>query len=301
MEKLDRGLVAVRTAERGVFLSWRLLGSDPQSVKFNVYRQSQDGPIRRNATPISDSTNYLVAAPLEERESKEGESLYFVRAVVDDTELPPCNTVSIWERYLEIAIRPIEGYRPGDASVGDLDGDGQYEIVLHQVCRPRDNSHAGLTGTPILDAYKLDGTHLWRIDLGHNIREGEHYTQSMVYDFDGDGLAEVACKTADGSEDGLGSVIGDASKEYRVTDDTDKRFGRVLSGPEFLTIFDGRTGRALKTVDYVPSREPIDAALGETAGTIATEIVATASWHVWRIWMESTLVWLCVGESMDAP
>ena len=110
------------------------------------------------------------------------------------------------------------------------------------VSRPRDNSHSGLTGTPILDAYALNGKHLWRIDLGVNIREGEHYTQFIVYDLDGDGRAEVACKTADGTRDGVGKIIGNPDADYRCKGELDKRFGRVLDGPEFLTIFDGRTG-----------------------------------------------------------
>lgn len=255
LERLNRGLVAVRSTGGGVLLSWRLLESDPDSVAFNVYRQDQTRETKLNTRPILTSTNFLDAAADKHAAVP---SLYFVRAIVADKELPPSPPVSVWNQHLEIPIQPIEGYRPGDASVGDLDGDGQYEIVLNQISRPRDNSHEGLTGTPILDAYKLDGTHLWRIDLGHNVREGEHYTQFMVYDLDGDGVAEVACKTADGSKDGVGNVIGDASQDFRVKDQTDKRFGRVLSGPEYLTIFDGRTGKALTTVDYVPGRDPID-------------------------------------------
>lgn len=257
-ERLDRGLVAVRSPDGGVLLSWRLLESDPESIGFNVYRKELSQVTKLNAAPIADSTNFWDSPDSATEQEAEAGASYFVRAVVEDAELSPSPLVNVWERYLEIPIQPIAGYRPGDASVGDLDGDGQYEIVLHQISRPRDNSHEGLTGTPVLDAYKLDGTHLWRIDLGHNIREGEHYTQFMVYDLDGDGVAEVACKTADGSTDGVGKVIGDVSQDFRVKDATDKRFGRVLSGPEFLTIFDGRTGRAMKTVDYVPGRTPID-------------------------------------------
>ncbi len=184
---------------------------------------------------------------------------YLVRPIVDGVEGDASKAVAVWKKgYLEIPINPIDGYRLGDASVADLDGDGQYEIVIHQSGRTHDNSHSGLTDKPILDAYEFDGSHLWRIDLGHNIRDGEHYTQFMVYDLDGDGKAEVACKTADGSMDGKGKVIGDADADWRTTDETSRSFGRVLKGPEFLTIFDGLTGAALTTVAYVPNRDPID-------------------------------------------
>ncbi len=104
----------------------------------------------------------------------------------------------------------------------------------------------------------MDGTHLWRIDLGVNVREGEHYTQFMVYDLDGDGRAEMACKTADGTIDGRGNVIGDRSKDWRIKMEGDRKNGRILQGPEYFTIFDGMTGAALKTVDYIPGRDPSD-------------------------------------------
>jgi rhamnogalacturonan endolyase len=159
---------------------------------------------------------------------------------------------------LAIPVEPIEGYAPGDASAADLDGDGRFEIVLHQTSRGRDNSHPGVTGTPVLDAYRLDGTHLWRIDLGVNIREGQHYTQFIAFDLDGDGKAEVACKTADGTRDGTGKIIGDPDADYRTRMPGDRRDGRVLEGPEFLTVFDGLTGTALATTDYIPGRDPID-------------------------------------------
>ena len=160
-------------------------------------------------------------------------------------------------------------YAPNDASVGDLDGDGEYEIVVNwDPSNARDTASPGLSGRAILDAYRLDGTRLWRIDLGRNIRAGAHYTQFIVYDLDGDGRAEVACKTADGTVDGQGRVIGDAAKDYRslevptdgaqVKDASDRRYGKVLAGPEYLTIFDGRTGAALATTGYVPGREPQD-------------------------------------------
>ncbi|HEU5118832.1 MAG TPA: rhamnogalacturonan lyase, partial [Isosphaeraceae bacterium] len=132
--------------------------------------------------------------------------------------------------------------------VGDLDGDGTYEILLKQEMRGRDNSQRGQTGQTKLEAYRLDGTLLWRIDLGPNIREGAHYTPFLVYDFDGDGRAEVACKTADGTLDGRGHAIGDPKADYR-----DER-GTILKGPEFLTLFDGLTGAELASTDYLPPR-----------------------------------------------
>lgn len=254
MENLTRGVVAVKQPG-GVYVGWRLFGTDPEGIAFNLYRVAGDaGPAKVNESPIAGATNHV--------DTKADPNLplrYFVRPIVEGKELAASKPVGAWEdNYLEIPIQSIGDYRPGDASVADLDGDGQYEIILHQVSRGRDNSFAGVTGTPVFDAYKLDGTHLWRIDLGINIREGEHYTQFMVYDLDGDGRAEMVCKTADGTKDGLGKVIGDKDKDWRTLKPGDRTDGRILDGPEFLTVFDGRTGAALKTVDYIPTRDPID-------------------------------------------
>lgn len=256
-EPLDRGLVAVQTSPTSAFLSWRLLATDPDTTTFHVHRISTPNDsttTRLTETPLAGTTNFTdtfpeLAAPVS----------YHIVPVFEGKEQPATPSVSaLADNFIEIPIAPIEDYRPGDASAADLDGDGQYEIILHQVDRPRDNSHPGLTGTPILDAYKFDGSHLWRIDLGPNIREGEHYTQFIVYDLDGDGRAELACKTADGTKDGQGKIIGDPEADYRIRAEGDLKDGRILSGPEFLTIFDGLTGAALKTVPYVPSRDPID-------------------------------------------
>jgi rhamnogalacturonan endolyase len=255
MENLSRGIVAVKQGEQGVFVSWRLLGTDPGDLAFNLYRQAdREAAVKVNSQPITDSTNF------QDREADLTKPLsYFVRPVLRGEELAASKEARAWEtNYLEIPIQPIERYRPGDASIADLDGDGEYEIVLHQTSGGRDNSFPGLTGTPVLDAYEFDGTHLWRIDLGINIREGEHYTQFIVYDLDGDGRAELACKTADGTKDGKGKVIGDPQKDWRNKDEGSRRYGRILEGPEFFTIFDGRTGEELKTVDYIPGRDPID-------------------------------------------
>ncbi|WP_079909805.1 rhamnogalacturonan lyase [Paenibacillus sp. 32352] len=252
MEYLDRGLVAVKT-DSGVFVSWRLLGNEPDGIAFNLYR---DG-VKVNSSPITNSTNY-------QDNSGSSESKYTVRAVLNGKEQPASAQAGVWDtNYLSVPLqKPADGVNPdgstftysaNDASVGDLDGDGQYEIVLKwDPSNSKDNSQDGVTGEVFIDAYKLDGTLLWRIGLGKNIRAGAHYTQFMVYDLDGDGKAEIAFKTADGTTDGTGKVIGDANADYR--DLTGSRPGRVLSGPEYLSIFEGKTGKELVTVPYDPPR-----------------------------------------------
>ncbi|NEU63108.1 rhamnogalacturonan lyase [Paenibacillus sp. ALJ109b] len=248
MEFLDRGVVAVKTGT-GVFVSWRLLGTEGSNVSFNVYR---DGT-KVNASPITNSTNLQDA-------SGTSTSNYTVRAVVSGTEQAASAAASVWgNNYLSVPLSVPAGgttpdgvaytYSANDASAGDLDGDGEYELIVKwDPSNSKDNSQSGYTGEVFIDAYKLNGTRLWRISLGKNIRAGAHYTQFMVYDLDGDGKAEVAMKTADGTKDGTGVVTGDASKDYRNSS------GYVLSGPEFLTIFNGQTGKALSTVNYEPAR-----------------------------------------------
>jgi len=254
MENLTRGIVAVRQTA-GVYIGWRLFGTDPETIAFNLYRITGDGePVKINDEPIAETTNYTDSGAVLNQELA-----YFVRPVLNGKELAPSKQASVWSNdYLEVPIQPIDDYQPGDASIADLDGDGEYEIVLHQGSHGRDNSFPGITGAPIFDAYKMDGTHMWRINLGINIRDGEHYTQFMVYDLDGDGRAEMACKTADGTTDGRGNVIGDKDKDWRTYKEGDRTHGRILDGPEYLTIFDGRTGEALTTVDYIPNRYPIN-------------------------------------------
>ena len=252
MEKLGRGLVAIRQPDGTVFTSWRLLAGDPPDLAFHVYRVNGGKEERATEEPLEGPTQFI-----DPKGTAAG--AYFVRPVGKSGEGEPSRRAKVLaEPYLEIPLQTLPGYRPGDASAADLDGDGEYEIILHQVSRGRDNSFNGITGTPVLDAYKLDGTHLWRIDLGINIREGEHYTQFMVYDLDGDGRAELACKTADGTKDGTGKIIGDRDKDWRNKEERSQKYGRILTGPEYLTVFDGKTGAALKTVDFIPGRDPID-------------------------------------------
>ncbi|MFG6487617.1 rhamnogalacturonan lyase [Roseateles sp. BYS78W] len=252
MEKLDRGVVALTTSS-GVFVGWRLLGTEPAGVRFNVYRDGR----RVNAEPQA-LTNLVDA-------QGHADSLYTVSAVVGGKELPASAAAMPWSQpYLRVPLQKPDGgvtpdgqaytYEANDGSAADLDGDGQYELIVKwQPTNAHDNSHKGTTGHTFVDAYKLDGTRLWRIDLGPNIRAGAHYSSFLAYDFDGDGKAEVMMKTADGTVDGAGKVIGDAKADYR------NAAGYVLAGPEFLTVFNGLTGAAMATTNYVPARGDVSA------------------------------------------
>lgn len=246
MEDLDRGVAAVRNKEGKVFVSWRLLGTEPDHLSFNLYRSINGKSEKLNNSPISKTTSFV-----DENSDTTADRQYVVKAILQSREAEASKPFLLKKGnapYFSLPLQTPKGYAPNDASVGDLDGDGEYEIVLHQAGRGRDNSSAGLTDPAIFQAYKLDGTLLWTINLGKNIREGAHYTQFMVYDLDGDGRAEVAMKTADGSIDGKGVVIGDSTKDWR------NARGFILSGPEYLTVFDGLTGAALSTTDYLPPR-----------------------------------------------
>ncbi|HET9571249.1 MAG TPA: rhamnogalacturonan lyase [Bacteroidales bacterium] len=328
MEALNRGLVAFRTSENSAFVSWRLLGTDAVGTGFNLYK-SVDGK-----TSIKLNKQLLTVTNFTDNEAGIASVSYIVKPVVNGVEGKEEGRFALKQgtakQYLSIPLQTPDRYTAGDCSTGDLDGDGEYEIIVHMVGTGRDNSQGGVTSAPIFQAYKLDGTFLWEINLGINIREGAHYTQFLVYDFDGDGKAEMICKTADGTKDGVGKIIGDPKADWRIktkdgnmdpfkgmnaglnrlpdfnaigakadsirrawmlaqlriTGDTDlidlpmdsirlrlrakgQRFGgqrpgggsgenplagMIMAGPEFMTVFEGSTGKALATVDYLPAR-----------------------------------------------
>lgn len=260
MEKLDRGTVAVKTND-GVYLSWRLLGTESLTNQaFDIYRDSE----KIYTTGEHDATCYTDSKGTADNKYTvvpKGEA-------IDKTE-----AVDVWTTnttykgrsvaYKDIAFKVPDGgktptdeeytYTANDMSVGDLDGDGEYEyIVKWDPSNSKDNSVKGYTGKVYLDAYELDGTLLWRIDLGVNIRAGAHYTQYMVYDFDGDGKSEVILKTAPGSKDGEGNYVSKAGKNITKGDDAkDYRNSSGLlmgkdGGPEYLTVFNGETGAAMQ-------------------------------------------------------
>lgn len=249
-EKLGRGVVAIRENPSKVAVSWRYLESDPENQSFDIYRNGK----KVNSKPVTNATFFTDNYSGNEEVKYEIKALKGDKTVASYT-LPanaPLGYINIPIQRPDLGVEPFGKeyfYTANDASVGDVDGDGEYEIILKwDPTNSHDNSHDGFTGPTYLDCYELDGTRKWRIDLGENIRSGAHYTQFLVADFDGDGKAEIICKTADGTTDGQGKVIGDRRADWR------NMKGRVVSGPEYLSVFNGETGAVMATVDYIPPR-----------------------------------------------
>jgi rhamnogalacturonan endolyase len=261
MENLGRGLVAINQGNGNVFVSWRMLGTDPDGIAFNLYRVTGTGqPVKLNQEPITKATYYRDIGVDQTKDNA-----WFVRPIVNGVEgqmsKPFLNKIAAnapVQPFFEIPLRLPERTIAGDGSVGDLDGDGEYEIVVKGAQRPLDTASTGLTGNTVLQAYKLDGALLWTISMGKNIREGEHDTQFMVYDLDGDGRAEVAVRTADGTMDGTGKVSGDPSADWVDRDQTSRTFGKIMKGPEYFSIFNGQTGAEMARAEYIPTRYPLD-------------------------------------------
>lgn len=262
-EKLGRGVVAIRENPSEVIVSWRYLSSDPISTSFNIYRNgtkiaqvpSNTGTFYKDSYHGDEATTYMVEPVLEDKAGNLQSGSYTLPANA------PLGYINIPINYPKDGITPAGEhytYSPNDASIGDVDGDGEYEIILKwNPSNAHDNAHDGYTGNVFVDCYKLSGEQLWRIDLGKNIRAGAHYTQIMVYDLDGDNHAEVVMKTSDGTVDGMGTVIGDANADYREPGNP-KNQGRILTGNEYLTIFNGKTGAEMQTIDYVPARGKLE-------------------------------------------
>ena len=294
VERLNRGIVAV-VVSGGVYVGWRMFGDEhdpanPGAIAYNVYR---DGT---QVATVTDSTNYRDAAGT-------ATSVYSVRAVKNGVEQSASENATPWSQsYLRIPLQiPPAGTTPGspqcttaneaytysanDGSVGDVDGDGQYEIfVKWDPSNAKDNSQSGCTGNVYIDAYKLDGSRLYRIDLGRNIRAGAHYTQFIVYDFDGDGNAEMAVKTAPGTQDGTGQFLklgpaanDDDNADYRSVSNTGGRTGFILTGPEYLTVFNGQTGAEMATVSYDVPRGTVSS-WGDDYGNRVDRFLATAAY-----------------------
>lgn len=244
VEHLDRGIYAVKSGN-GMFVSWRWNADDADNAEFRLYRDDQlvyTSKAGTGATSFQDNGGNV-------------NSRYRVDTLVNGTVVSSeeCNFKSR-TNYFDLPLNsPGSQYSPNDCCVGDVDGDGQYEIFLKwDPSNSQDNSKSGYTDNVYIDCITLEGKTLWRVDLGKNIRAGQHYTQMCVADFDCDGCAELITKTADGTKDGAGKVIGDGSKDYRNAS------GYVLEGAEYMTLFDGQTGAALDTINFPVSRGDVN-------------------------------------------
>ena len=285
VEDLDRGVIAVRKSSSQVYIGWRLLGTDPTDIEFNIYRTGGSGGvpliqvpgaasapgIKLNSTPLSLTTDYI-----DTQSNFSNAITYHIVPVIDGVEQADYESFTIpagapVQQHLDIPLQiPSSGttplgenytYEANDASVGDLDGDGDYEVILKWEPSNKTNNQAdGYTGNTYIDAYTLEGVLLWRIDLGINIRSGPQLTQFLVYDFDGDGRSEVVMRTAPGTKDGLGNDVilpgDDPNADFRETSGFMQ--GIVISGPEYLTVFDGWTGAELQTIDFPLERQSIE-------------------------------------------
>ena len=262
-EKLSRGLIGIPT-EEGMYFSWRMTLEDAAGLQFDLYRSSNGGAeVKLNKEPIDRTSDFLdrtVDYTVDNRwtlKATTGEVATWTR--LKGEERNPYLSIPICKpEDGEIAGEPFT-YTANDCSVGDLDGDGEYEIILKwSPSNSKRPPQRGFTGNTYLDAYKMDGTRLWRIDLGPNVRSGAATTNFLVFDFDGDGCAEICCKTGDGTVDGLGHRIGDAQVDWRTWDKKSPTYGKIVNDPEYLTVFEGRTGKELDSKEYIPTRYPLD-------------------------------------------
>lgn len=246
MESLDRSVIAIKKSN-GVFISWRITGNELRNVSYNIYRDGH----KITSSPITDSSNYTDSEGVES-------STYTVTAIFDGSESAPSKTATVWaQQYLDIPVQSVNGswsgYTLNDASVGDLDGDGEYEIIVKRLAVNKDITS---TDYNLLEAYKLDGTFMWRINMGPNIYDGTE-CNFLVWDFDQDGKAEVATRTSDGMIDGVGTNIGDRDNDgltnYRSSISA---YGYRTAGPDYISVFNGETGAEITWDNYI-ERDPL--------------------------------------------
>ena len=273
MENLSRGVFALRKSSSTAFISWRLFGTDPDTIAFNLYRKrGSSSAVKLNDNPIVDSTNFI-----DDSYNYISSNTYYVCPVIDGVELEASESYVIpayapIKQYFDVPVQQVPGdinysYFLNDAGVGDLDGDGEYEIVVKRLSTESFEY-------PVIDAYKMDGTFLWRVNLGPNFLSDVEIN-FCVYDFDCDGYAEVAVRSAEGTTFGDGGYIndvdGDGIVNYRSFS-VDP--GWIIKGPNFISMVDGRTGVELARDEYI-ERDPVGI-WGDTYGHRANKPMMAA-------------------------
>lgn len=239
-ERLDRGTVAVPLGDGSVYVGWRLLASDPPGAAFDVYRAKLAGGPRTklNARPIAESCNFV------DTTAKGHRALYYVQAAQPGSGTTSASRPAQWADTAQGFLRlKLEGNdRPQKVGLADFDGDGQLDYLVKlpdfntdPYQQPGYWKKSEVTYK--LEAYRHDGTFLWRYDMGWSIEAGIWYSPIVVYDLDGDGRAEVFCKAGEG--------------------DPREPTGHVKSGPEYLVMLDGLTGKEKRRLPW-PTREGLD-------------------------------------------
>ena len=242
-----------------VLVSWRKLPTDKEGTAFDIYRQCEGGKkVKVNKKPIKvtnfqdndadltvDNTYFLTYSGQKKELDSYTITAGQLAAKLPYTSIPLKSTADINDAV----------YEANDASVGDLDGDGVYEIVLKRLYKaPKTKKGEPKPETPyhttLLEAYRLDGTFLWRMKMGPNIKVNNGLSFG-VYDFDNDGMCEVAVRTAEGTVFGDGEEIGDMNGDD-IIDNRTKAYKYMSRGPEFLSVIEGRTGKELARADYIP-------------------------------------------------
>ena len=256
MENLNRGIIASSLQELiRYILDGGCLELNRRDFIQRIYRQNgNEKPVKLNKKPIVESTNYVDGSANLLTENK-----CYIQTILKGKEQAKSNAFilnanSPVQQYINIPLRTPAGYTPNDISVGDLDGDGDYELILHQTGRSIDTPSTGISGIPIFQAYKTDGTFLWEISLGKKLSVKVHIIHNSWFTtLTGMVFRNLHVKTADGTTDGTGKVLGDSTKDWRNLDKASGLYyGKILDGPEFFTIFSGKNGEALATTNYIP-------------------------------------------------
>lgn len=300
-EQLDRGLTAV-SIDGGVYLSWRMqeeedyiFGTAEENTVYDIYRDGELIGSEENTTNYIDTagtaeSEYKVVKHGEAPDNENGVSPYSSGSSYFDIPLEKPADETIYDpNGNELATY---SFFPADCSAGDVDGDGKYEIIVKWTSSERDVGSPGdpaYSGTVRFAAYKLDGTKLWEddINLGRNVYSSAHTVQFLVYDFDGDGKAEMMCQTSLGSKDALGSYVSHSAKnDETIAGFTDEENaaadyrgdGRVCKGEEFLTVFNGETGAAIDTINFPTKREDGGASFGDDFGNRSNRFIASVAY-----------------------
>ncbi len=236
-EQLNRGIVALPRKDGGIYVGWRLLKDDPQSIAFNVYRQvGGETPVKLNAEPLTQTTDFIDVQPATDHANE-----YCVKPIVDGREMQASGSVAVRSPQTErnfLAVKLKGDYTFQKCGIADLNGDGRYDYVIKQPnanVDPYVNYWKPSPSTYKVEAYLADGTFLWRYDMGWAIEQGIWYSPMVVYDLDGDGRAEVCLKAGEG--------------------DPRNAQGRVQTGPEYLVVLDGMTGREKARVAWPPRED----------------------------------------------